>query len=135
VTGSNRQRREAHHRRPCAWIRARRGDSCSAQLDNAEGYGNITPWLNSGHYFTPAAVPEYVTADLDRFAGVSHLAALRHMPRHLPHRSRSRYACSVIVGEPATVKATNRLRQCNSSLRPPPRQLQIHRPPPPEPIN
>jgi hypothetical protein len=91
--------------------------------------------MNSGHYFTPATVPEYVTADLDRFAGVSHPAALRHVPRHLPRRGRSWYACPVIAGEPATVKATNRLRQCNFSLRPPPRQLQIHRPPPSELIN
>jgi hypothetical protein len=36
VTGSEHQRREAHRLRPCAWIRARRGDSCSAQLDNSE---------------------------------------------------------------------------------------------------
>jgi hypothetical protein len=86
--------------------------------------------MNSGHYFTPVAVPEHVTAALDTFAGVSHLAALHHVPRHLPRRSRSRYACPVIAGEPATVKATNRLCQCNSSLRPPPRQLQFtsHRP-------
>jgi hypothetical protein len=85
--------------------------------------------------FYSGPIPEYVTVALDRFAGVSHLAALRHVPWHLSRRSRSRYACPVITGEPATVKATNRLRQCNSSLRPPPRQLQIHRPPPPEPIN
>jgi hypothetical protein len=37
VTGSERQRREAHRRRPCAWIHARRRDSCSAQLDITEG--------------------------------------------------------------------------------------------------
>jgi hypothetical protein len=46
-----------HRRRPCAQIRARRGDSCSAQLDNAEGVRNITQWMNSGHYSTPTAVP------------------------------------------------------------------------------
>jgi hypothetical protein len=63
--------------------------------------------MNSDHYFTPAAVPERVMAALDRFTGVSHLAVLRYMPRHLPRRSHSRYACPVIAGEPATVKATN----------------------------
>jgi hypothetical protein len=63
--------------------------------------------MNSDHYFTLVTVPEHVTTALDRFAGVSHLAVLRHVPRHLPRRSHSRYACSVIAGEPATVKATN----------------------------
>jgi hypothetical protein len=63
--------------------------------------------MNSGHYFTSAAVPEHVTAALDRFVGVSHLMVLRHVPRHLPRRSQSCYACPVIAGEPATVKATN----------------------------
>jgi hypothetical protein len=74
--------------------------------------------MNSGHYFTPAAIPECVTAALDRFAGVSHLAVLRHMPQHSPRRSHSCYACPVIAGEPATVKATN---PCASAtpLRPP----------------
>jgi hypothetical protein len=91
--------------------------------------------MNSGHYFTLAAVPEYVTAALDRFTEVSHPAVLRHVPRHLPRRSRSRYACPVIAGEPATVKATNRLRQCNSPSPAATAPSQIHRPPPPEPIN
>jgi hypothetical protein len=63
--------------------------------------------MNSGHYFTPATVPERVTAALDRFAGVSHLAVLRHVPRHSPRRSHSHYACPVIPSEPATLKAAN----------------------------
>jgi hypothetical protein len=66
--------------------------------------------MNYNHYFTPVAVLEYVTTALDRFAGVSHPAVLRHVPRHLPRRSRSLYACPVIAGEPTTVKATNRSR-------------------------
>jgi hypothetical protein len=36
--------------------------------------------MNSSHYFTPVAIPEGVTAALDRFSGVTHLAALRHVP-------------------------------------------------------
>jgi hypothetical protein len=63
--------------------------------------------MNFGHYFTPTAVLERVTTALDRFARVSHLAVLRHVPRHLPRHNHSRYACLVIAGEPATVKATN----------------------------
>jgi hypothetical protein len=39
--------------------------------------------MNSSHYFTPAAISERVTVALDRFAGVRHLAALRHVPRHV----------------------------------------------------
>jgi hypothetical protein len=38
VTGLERQCREPRRRRPCAWIRARRDDSCSAQLVNAVGW-------------------------------------------------------------------------------------------------
>jgi hypothetical protein len=36
--------------------------------------------MNSSHYSTPATVPAWVTTALDRLAGVSHLATLRHVP-------------------------------------------------------
>jgi hypothetical protein len=36
--------------------------------------------MNSSHYSTPAVVPAWVTAALDRLAGVSYLATLRHVP-------------------------------------------------------
>jgi hypothetical protein len=90
-----------HRRQPCAWIHARRGDSCSAQLDNGKEIRNIAPWMNSGHYSTPAVVPAWVTASLDRLAGVSHPTTLRHVPRcfnhavvsHLSPSGDRRWAC------------------------------------------
>jgi hypothetical protein len=39
--------------------------------------------MNFNRYFTPAAVPERVAAALDRFAGDSLFAALRHVPWHV----------------------------------------------------
>jgi hypothetical protein len=41
--------------------------------------------MNSSHYSTPAAVPAWVATTLDRLAGVSHLATLRHVPRCFNH--------------------------------------------------
>jgi hypothetical protein len=45
----------------------------------APGSVNITPWKHSGHYFTPATVPEQTTADSDEFAGDCRFTALRHV--------------------------------------------------------
>jgi hypothetical protein len=90
-----------HRRRPCTRIRSRRGDLCLAQLDNGKGVRNITPWMDSGHYSTQAAVPAWVMAALDRLAGVSQPTTLRHMPRcfnhaavsHLSPSGDRRWAC------------------------------------------
>jgi hypothetical protein len=57
--------------------------------------------MNYGHYSTPVAVPAWVTAALDRLAGVSHLTTLHHMPQcfnhaavsHLSPSGDRRWAC------------------------------------------
>jgi hypothetical protein len=43
------------------------------------------PWMNSGRYFTPAAVPACVMATLDRLAGDSPPTTLRHIPQCFNH--------------------------------------------------
>jgi hypothetical protein len=84
-----------HRRRLCAWICARHDDSCSEQLDNGKGVRNITQWMNSGHYSTPAAVPAWVTAALDRLTGVSRPTTMRHVPRCFNHTAVSHLSPSV----------------------------------------
>jgi hypothetical protein len=56
-------------------------------------------------------------------------------PGVLPHRSSLRYAYPVIVGELATVKATNCLRQCTPFSPLATTTSQIHGPPLGGPIN
>jgi hypothetical protein len=66
-----------------------RSDSCSPLVIRARiswitpGSVNIRPRIHSGHYFTPATVPEQTMVDLDGFAGDSHFAALHHVPWHI----------------------------------------------------
>jgi hypothetical protein len=67
--------------------------------------------MNSSHYFTPAAVPVRVTTALDRFVGVRHLAALRHVPRHVNLTVVTHVSPSGGRRELATVVSTNRARQ------------------------
>jgi hypothetical protein len=84
-----------------------RPDSCQPwwfvpSADGSRGrVRNIAPWMNSGHYSTPAAVPTWVTVASDRLAGASHLATLRHVPwcfnhaavSHLSPPDHRRWAC------------------------------------------
>jgi hypothetical protein len=66
--------------------------------------------MNSGHYSTPVAVPAWVTAALDRLAGVSHPATLRHVPRCFNHATVSHLSPS---GDPCACHG-----KCHQSLAP-----------------
>jgi hypothetical protein len=124
-----------HRRRPCPWIRTCCGDLCSMRLDNVGGVRNITQWMNSGHYSLRSPCPLSLGLFGSTLAGVRHLAALCHVPRHFNTPPWLTLAHPVIAGELATVIATNRARQCPSSSPAVARLLQIHWPPLRGPIN
>jgi hypothetical protein len=95
----------------------------------------------SRHGLTPATIllrPPYPPESQPLWIGSPELATLRPCamcPGILPRRCSSRYAYQVIAGELATVKATNRLRQCIPFPPIATAQSQIHGPPLKGPIN
>jgi hypothetical protein len=91
--------------------------------------------------WTPATIllrPPYPSESHPMWIGLSELATSRPCatcPDILPRHSSSRYAYPVIAGELATVKATNRLRQCIPFPPIATAQSQIHGPSLKGPIN
>jgi hypothetical protein len=69
------------------------------------------------HCSAPATVFAWLTTDSDKLTGVNPLPLGCHVPRRSTSSRWLALACPVITGGQATVKATNRLRQCSPLSR------------------
>jgi hypothetical protein len=79
---------------PRVRICAGRRDSCFTSLDNAVGVWNITQWMNSGHCSLRSPCPLSSGRSGFTLAGVRHLTALCHVPRHFNHTIVTRVSLS-----------------------------------------
>jgi hypothetical protein len=125
----------SRRRRPCTWIRAWRYDSCSTKYWLLLGVVKIVVWMNLSHCSLRSLCPPStrpIRMNSPELAAQRSCATCLGV---LPHHSSSYYTYPVIACEPATVKATNLLRQCSFLSPTATASSQIHGPPLGDPIN